>query len=165
MEFPSHRISSKFGIRTEYEYSVASNLIRILNGMKTWRHPVPMGTSLSWSRQHCGHAHQRHQSFCLLSDVTMKMTSSNFSHILCTYVTCSNEMSRMSANLISRKHRINTQRWISTILTFCHQSILWYLFCQLAMLISRLYYYIVHFIAFLDTLRNISRMNFVKQNR
>ena len=81
------------------------------------------------------------------------------------YVTCSNEMSRMSANLISRKHRINMQRWISTILTFCHQSILWYLFCQLAMLISRLYYYLVHFIAFLDTLHNISRMNFVKQNR
>ena len=80
-------------------------------------------------------------------------------------MTCSNEMSRMSANLISRKHRINMQRWFSTILTFCHQSILWYLFCQLAMLISRLYYYLVHFIAFLDTLRNISRMNFVKQNR
>ena len=82
-----------------------------------------------------------------------------------TYVTCSNEMSRMSANLISRKHRINMQQWISTILTFYHQSILWYLFCQLAMLISRLYYYIVHFIAFLDTLRNISCMNFIKQNR
>ena len=82
------------------------------------------------------------------------------------FVTCSNEMSRMSANLISRKHRINMQRWISTILTFCHQSILWYLFCQLAMLIFRLYYYyLVHFITFLDTLRNISSMNFVKQNR
>ena len=38
-------------------------------------------------------------------------------------------------------------------------------FCQLAMLISHLYYYLVHFVAFLDTLRNISRMNFVKQNR
>ena len=35
----------------------------------------------------------------------------------------------------------------------------------LAMRIARLYYYLVHFIAFLDTLRNISRMNFVKQNR
>ena len=83
-------------------------------------------------------------------------------HVSNIYVTCSNEMSRMSANLISRKHRINMQRWISTILTFCHQSILWYLFCQLAMLISRLYYYLVHFIAFLDRLRNISSMNFVK---
>ena len=48
---------------------------------------------------------------------------------------------------------------------FFPQGILWYTFCQLAMLISRLYYYLVHFIAFLDTLRNISRMNFVKQNR
>ena len=28
---------------------------------------------------------------------------------VCIYVTCSNEMSRMSANLISRKHRINMQ--------------------------------------------------------
>ena len=78
------------------------------------------------------------------------------------YVTCSNEMSRMSVNLISRKHRINMQRWISTILTFCHQSIL---VSFLAMLISRLHYYLVHFIAFLDTLRNISRVNFIKRNR
>ena len=85
--------------------------------------------------------------------------------IIIVIIIKSNEISRMSANLISRKHRINMQRWISTILTFCHQSILWYLFCQLAMLISRLYYYLVHLIAFLDTLRNISRMNFVKQNR
>ena len=45
----------------------------------------------------------------------------------------------------------------------CFIEKLWYLFCQMAMLISRLYYYLVHFIAFLDTLRNISRMNFVKQ--
>ena len=79
-----------------------------------------------------------------------------------TNVTCSNEMSRMSANLISRKHM---QRWFSMMFSFCHQSILWYLFCQLAMLISRWYYYLVHFIAFLDTLHNISRMNFVRQNR
>ena len=79
-------------------------------------------------------------------------------HVL--ILTCSNEMSRMSANLILRKHCINMQRWISTILTFCH-----HLFCQLAMLISRLYYYSVHFIAFLDTLRNIACLNFVKQNR
>ena len=38
-------------------------------------------------------------------------------------------------------------------------------FFPLAMFISRLYYYLVHFIAFLDTLRYISRMNFVKENR
>ena len=80
---------------------------------------------------------------------TMILPKYTHAHI---YVTCSNEMSRMSANLISRKHRINMQRRFSTILTFCHQSILWYLFCQLAMLVSRLYYYLVHFIAFLDTL-------------
>ena len=29
---------------------------------------------------------------------------------ICVCVTCSNEMSRMSANLISRKHHINMQR-------------------------------------------------------
>ena len=39
-----------------------------------------------------------------------------------------------------------------------------YLFCQLAMLISHLSYYLVHFIAFLQTLRNISHMKFIKQN-
>jgi len=38
-------------------------------------------------------------------------------------------------------------------------------FFQLAMLISHLYYYLVHFVAYLQTLRNISRINFVKQNR
>ena len=74
-------------------------------------------------------------------------------------------MSRMSVNLISRKYRINMQRWISTILTFFTKVYFGIFFGQLAMLISRLYYYLVHFIAFLDTLRNISRMNFVKQNQ
>ena len=53
-------------------------------------------------------------------------------------MTRSNEMSRMSANLISRKHRRNMQLWF---LTFCHQCILWYIFGQLAILISHLYYY------------------------
>ena len=71
---------------------------------------------------------------------------------LCPYVTCSNQMSRMSANLISRTHCMNMQWWFLTILTFCHQSILWYLFCQLAMLISCLYYHLVHFITFLETI-------------
>jgi len=33
-----------------------------------------------------------------------------------TYVTCSNEMSRMSAKLISRKHCINMQRWFPTMM-------------------------------------------------
>ena len=88
-----------------------------------------------------------------------KISRNKIKKIWSLNVTCSNEMSRMSANLISRKHHINMYRWFSTILTFCHQSILSYLFCQLAMLISRLYYYLVH------TLCNISRMNFVKENR
>ena len=34
------------------------------------------------------------------------------------YVTCSNEMNRMSAKLISRKHRINMERWILTFFDF-----------------------------------------------
>ena len=40
------------------------------------------------------------------------------------YVTCSNEMSRMSVKMILRKHCINIALWFSMILTLCHQSIL-----------------------------------------
>ena len=58
------------------------------------------------------------------------------------YMTCSNKMSRMSANLILRKHRKNI-----------NDDFQW-----LEMLISHLYY----FVAFLQTLCNISRMNFFK---
>jgi len=43
--------------------------------------------------------------------------------LISLYVTCSNEMSHMSVKLILRKHRINMQRWFSTILTFCHQHL------------------------------------------
>ena len=40
------------------------------------------------------------------------------------FVTCSNEMSRVSVNLILRKRCINIAWWFSMILTFCHRSLL-----------------------------------------
>ena len=62
--------------QTKYEYPVVSNSNRILSSvdMSCWgrRHPVATDTNLCWSRQHHGHTHQ---SFSLLSDLTMKMTS------------------------------------------------------------------------------------------
>ena len=86
------------------------------------------------------------------------------------YVICFNEMSHISANLILRKRcisRINIAQYLSTIWTFCYKNIVQYLFCQLAMLIFHLYYYLVYFIAFLERLRNsyVSHMNFIKWNQ
>ena len=62
---------------------------------------------------------------------------------VCIYVTCSNEMNHMSANLISRKHRINIALRYLMILTFRHQSTVQCLFYQLSMHICHLYYYLV----------------------
>ena len=45
-------------------------VLRCLAG--TWRHPVTTDISPGWSRLHRGHTRQ---SFCLLSDQTIKMTS------------------------------------------------------------------------------------------
>ena len=51
---------------------------RCLAGTRvTRRQPVAMGRSPSQSRQHRGHMHRHHQPFCLLSDLTLKMTSYN----------------------------------------------------------------------------------------
>ena len=77
-----------------------------------------------------------------------------------TYVcmTCSNEMSCMSANLISRKHCINMQQWFPTILTAKYTSISF-------LLIGNAYFsFILLFSTFcsLFTNTNILSMNFVK---
>ena len=88
-----NRISSKFRIqieyRIEYEYIVASNSNRILNGVEslagTLRHPVAMSSSPCQSRRHRGHTHRY---FCLLSDLTIKTISysrQSYHHISCAH--------------------------------------------------------------------------------
>ena len=85
---------------------------------------------------------------------------------VCVCVTCSNEMSHVSANLISRIHRVNIARRYLTMfdfsspkhtLMFCLSTVNAYF--PFILLFSTFYY------LFLERLRNISRMNFVKQNR
>ena len=67
----------------------------------------------------------------------------------------SNEKSLTSANLLSRKHWTNIAWWFTTIKDFLSPKYTLIFFCQLAMLISHLCYYLVPFITLL-TLRPVS---------
>ena len=58
-----------FEYEIEYKYSVGSNSLKILNGVKMSYCDV--ASFLCWRHWHHGHMHR---SYCLLSDLTMKTT-------------------------------------------------------------------------------------------